>query len=130
MLFSDSRSEPKKQIARKNPKNTQTLSKKTFSIRAAQSRGGTPRPAEGFGRDSRGHTIRRSGRLDGFRPPRRAGGHSERRRARLSHAGGGHERRRGDSFERRRRALFEPQVCGNDSQTTGKSCRDNGSLAG
>src|SRR6266852_10002506 len=35
-----------------------------------------------------------------------------------SHAGGGHERRRGDSFQRWRRALLEPQVCGNDSQTT------------
>jgi hypothetical protein len=48
----------------------------------------------------------------------------------LSHAGGGHERRRGDSVTGWRCALLQSQVCRNDVQATRKTYRSCGAVAG
>ena len=92
--------------------------------------GETPGAAENRGGDSSRYTVRRSGCFGGFGPARREGGYPERRRARLSHAGGGHERRRGDSFERGPCALLEPRFAEMIRRPAGKVDRDRGSIAG
>ena len=120
----------KRQIARKNSKNAGRSPRKPPPSIPPDQQEKAPRSAENCGGNSGRHTVRRSGCFDGFWPSRSAGGYSGRWRTRLSHAGGGHERRRGDSFERWRRALLQSQVCGNDSQATRKSYRNCGSLAG